>query len=101
MSEYLEKHNVGFPTFEKLFNLKKEKLIEVLKEICVNHKEALDVLNEKPNIYKYIENDDPTKIKICSWSTIEITSIGISYKAEHGQLKGFVFFDKFFTLNLE
>ena len=101
VEEYLEKHKVGFPTFEKLFNLKQERLIEVLKDVCADHKEASEVLNEKPNSYKFIENDEPTKIKLCSWSTIEITPIGIYYKPEHGIGKDVVLFNKYFKLSLE
>ena len=67
VEEYQEKHRIGFPTFKKLFNLKMDKLIEVLKDVCADHKEASEVLNEKPNSYKFIENDEPTKIKLCSF----------------------------------
>jgi len=98
IQEYMEKHRIGFPTFEKLFNLKQERLIEVLKDVCQHHKNASELLNEKPNSYKFIENDEPTKIKLCSWSTLEITPTGIYYKGEHAHSSDVVLFNKFFVL---
>lgn len=98
VKDYLERYNTGFPVFEKLFNLKGEELIETLKDICSHDSLALEVLEEKPNTYKSIENDIPAKIKICSWSTIEITPTGIYYKQEHGQLRDVILFTKFFKL---
>jgi len=101
VEEYLEKYKVGFPTFEKLFNLKKDELLKILRELCSHDKNCEEVLEDNSNVYKSIENDKPTKIKICSWSTIEVTPTGIYYKPEHGTGKDIVLFNKFFTLSLE
>lgn len=99
VQEYLEKHRIGFPTFEKLFNLKKDELLKVLKDICIERKYD-DILEDSSNIYKYIENDLPTKIRVCSWSSIEITPTGIYYKPEHGNGHDIALFNKFFVLNI-
>lgn len=99
VEEYLEKHRIGFPTFEKLFNLKKEELLKVLREICIEKKYE-DILENSSNVYKYIENDLPTKIRVCSWSSVEITPTGIYYKPEHGDGHSITLFHKFFVLNI-
>ena len=102
VQEYLKKYELGFPTFEKFFNLKKEDLIEKLKEVCEHHKQAIELLNEKPNSYKFIEEDKPTKIKLCSWSTLEITPTGIYYKGENSyESSDVVLFNKFFAVSWE
>ena len=100
IKEYLERYDIGFPTFEKLFNLKKDELIEILKDVCIGNSNATELLKEAPNVYKFIENDLPTKIKLCSWSTLEVTPTGIFYKPEHGQGSDVVNFNKFFVLNI-
>ena len=48
VEEYLEKHRICFPTFEKLFNLKMDKLLEVVSEIPMHHEKAKYILNETP-----------------------------------------------------
>lgn len=100
VEEYLEKHRVGFPTFEKLFNLKMDKLLDVVKEISSHHEKAKYILDEKPNVYKNIENDEPKKIIISSWGSLEITPTGIYHKPEHGFGEDVVLFTKFFALSL-
>lgn len=98
VEEYLEKYETGFPVFEKLFNMKSEELSETLKSIVGAHR-AGTVLNEKPNFYKYIENDKPTNIKISAWDKIEITPLCIYYQGEYGkELEPVVLFTKHFTL---
>jgi hypothetical protein len=99
IEQYLEKYRIGFPTFEKLFNLKSDKLSVVLQKIVGQH-ECRVVFNDKPNFYKYIENDIPTKIIISAWSKIEITPTGIYYKSEYGQQSDVVLFNEFFTLDI-
>lgn len=100
VAQYIERYNIGFPTFEKLFNLKKDELLIILREVCHKDNQYKEVLEDNSNVYKSIENDLPTKIKICSWSTIEVTPTGIYYKPEHGQGHDIVLFDKFFVLNI-
>jgi hypothetical protein len=101
VEEYLEKHRIGFPTFEKLFGLKMDKLLEVVYEITSHHEKSKYILNEKPRVYKEIENDEPKKIIIASWGSLEITPTGIYHKPEHGCGDDVVLFNKFFTLSLE
>lgn len=103
VEEYLEKYKVGFPTFEKLFNLKKDELLKILRELCSH-----DVL-KKPmfsfqkitvmfiNLSKTISQQNKNML----WSTIEVTPTGIYYKPEHGTGKDIVLSNKFFTLSLE
>lgn len=97
VKEYLEKYEIGFLVFERLFNMKSEELSNTLDSILGAHRAGI-VLNEKPNFYKYIENDKPTKIKICSWDTIEITPLGIYYKGEYGDMENVTLFTKHFKL---
>jgi hypothetical protein len=101
IDNYLEKYNVGFPTFEKLFNLKSDRLIEVLQDICSDHTKASELLTENPNVTKTIENDMPTKIRLSSWDGLEILPTGINFIPEHGSGYSIVLFNKFFTLNLD
>jgi hypothetical protein len=100
IEEYKEKKKIGFPIFEKFFNLKMEELIEVLKDVCSENDDAMDILNDKPNVYKYIENDVATKISVSSWSSLEITPLGITFLPEFGPHVHIVSFNKFFKIDI-
>ena len=95
----IERMRVGQPTFNKLFEMKKDDLIVKLKDICSNNEKILEVLNEKPNLYREIGDDTPNEMKFCSWNTVIINTLGISYKAEHGNPNLVISFDKYFNLD--
>lgn len=79
-----EKYEIGFPILEKLFNLKKEELIELLKEIFDDNDSVLEILENKPSVIKTIKDDKADNIAIHFYGSIEINFFGIFYKPEHG-----------------
>lgn len=95
----IEKMRVGQPTFNKLFEMKKDDLLVKLKDICTNNEKIMEVLTDKPNLYREIGDDTPNEMKFCSWSTVIINPIGIYYKAEHGNSNLIISFDKYFNLD--
>lgn len=90
----------GFPMFEKLFNLNKPNLLKVLKEIFQDDKSILEILENNPSVIKKIENDEPSEIKVCFYSRIEINPFGIYFQPEHGASKQILKFDKFFNIDV-
>lgn len=97
--KYREMHNVGFPIFEKLFNLKKPELLKVCSEIFYDNEQILEILKKDPLVLKSSRNDEPEEIVISFYSKITIAYYGVSYKPEHGPQKGVLKFDKFFNID--
>lgn len=97
--QYQEMYEIGFPIFNKLFQLKKDDFIKVMKNIFHDNKNVLEILENKPNILKVVRNDEPEEIKIHFYSSIEITYLGIKYKPEHGSSIYILKFDKFFNID--
>lgn len=93
-----EQYERGLLIMKKLETLKKDKLIEVMKEICSGHSGAMEVLNETSKVIKTIENDVIDEICICSWPSLRISPFGITYNPEHGEGQNVVKFGKTFTL---
>jgi len=100
VNDIVENYKIGLPIFEKLFNLKRDKLIEVLKDICSEHKRAMENLENNPSVNKESRNDEPYSLKIYNWSTIEIGAMGIYFKPEHEPGDYIVRFNKFFKLDI-
>lgn len=90
-------YEVGFPIFEKLFEMKKNDLLVVLREIC-NGKFQSDLLDDDSKITKQIEDDIPVKIIVSSYDILIITPLGIEYRAEPGHFQNIAEFNKFFQL---
>jgi hypothetical protein len=97
--EYKEKYEIGFPIFEKFFNLKKDDFVNVMKDIFQDDDSILEILENKPTVTKTIIDDIPQNISICFYSSIEITYNGISYKPEHGNTSLILKFNKFFNID--
>lgn len=93
---YKKKYEVGFATFEKLFNLKSEELIIVLKEIFTEYDYVLEILNNSPKVLKQLENDVPAEIKINFYKGLVINAYGINY----GPQKKLIEFNKFFKIDI-
>lgn len=98
VEEYIEKSRIGQPTFLKLFDLDKEKQIQVIKSILSDHTDSVSLFNDNPRVTKTIVDDMPDTIKIAIYDAIIINSLGISFKPENGNVKRILSFDKFFTL---
>lgn len=97
--EYEEKYKVGFPIFKKLFELKKNDFVKVMKDIFRDNESVIEILENKPTVFKTIRDDEPQDIKVCFYSSIEITYVGVSYKPEHGASHYILKFDRFFNLD--
>ena len=97
--EYKQKYDIGFPIFNKLFNLKKENFVKVMKDICQDNESVLEILENKPTVIKTLKDDEPQDISVCFYSSIEITYSGICYKPEHGCSSYILKFDKFFNVD--
>ena len=100
VEEYKQKYEVGFSIFEKLFNLKKDDFILVMKDIFKDDTKVLEILNNKPNVIKILENDCPEKIELHFYSSLLIDYSGVRYKPEHGCLYSILKFDKFFNVDV-
>ena len=98
--EYKQKYEIGFPIFEKLFHLKKEDFVKVMKDIFQDNNSALEILENNPSVIKTLRNDEPEEIKIYFYDGIEINYLGINYKPEHGPSTRILKFDKFFNVDV-
>ena len=93
----LEQYSIGFPIFQKFFDMPKADLLKILAEICGDNISP-ETLEKSSKVYKESIDDVPNNIKICSWDTLEISPFGINFKSENGQNKKIVEFNKFFKL---
>ena len=98
--KYKEQYEVGFQIFEKLFQLKKNDFIKVMKDVFQDNKDVLEILENNPNVLKKLSDDEPEEISIRFYSTISINYLGISYKPEHGASNMVLKFDKFFNVDV-
>lgn len=98
--KYQQQYEIGFPIFQKLFSLTKDKFVEVMKDIFQDNKSVMEILENNPKIIKTLEDDEPESIKIHFYSSIEVTYFGVKYKPEHGQSEMILKFDKFFNVNV-
>lgn len=94
VEKYWQDHLTGQPVLEKLFELKTDKLLALLRDVLHDDKFALGVLNNKASITKTIVNDKPKNIMIRFYDELLIDSHGIStYR------RVLVKFDKFFNID--
>lgn len=98
--KYEEQYKIGFPIFEKLFQLKKVDLIKVMQDIFQDNETVMEILKNNPKVIKTLDDDEPSDIKIYFYSSIEITYFGVRYKPEHGSSEIILKFDKFFNVNV-
>ncbi len=98
--KYKEQYEIGFPIFEKLFQLKKDDFIKVMKDIFQDNQKVMEILENKPRVIKTLTDDEPEDIKIHFYSSIEVSYFGIRYKPEHGVSDIVLKFDKFFNVDV-
>lgn len=98
--KYREQHEVGFPIFEKLFNLKKDDFIKVMKDIFHDNKNIIQILENNPSAIKTLRDDEPDVINIYFYDSMEITYSGVRYIPEHGSSTMVLKFDKFFNIDV-
>lgn len=94
-----EMFEIGKPIFESLFNLNDNDLKEKIKDICKDHEDVLNILNNKNcKCVRTIINEKPNKIEFYFYDTIEIIYLGIYYKSEYGENISIRRFDEYFKL---
>lgn len=98
--KYKEQYEIGFPIFQKLFQLKKDDFINVMKDIFQDNKSVLEILENKPKVIKTLNDDEPEEIAIHFYSSISINYFGVRYKPEHGASDMILKFDKFFNVDV-
>jgi hypothetical protein len=98
--KYKEQYEIGFPIFQKLFQLKKDDFIKVMKDIFQDDKSVMEILENKPRVIKTLNDDEPEEMQIHFYSSILINYTGVSYKPEHGSLQMILKFDKFFNVDV-
>lgn len=97
--KYQKEYEIGFTIFMKLFQLKKDNLIKVMKYIFKDNKSVLRILDNIPRVIKIIDNDIPNEITINCYDGITINYFGVTYKPEHGAINLILKFDEFFNLD--
>jgi hypothetical protein len=98
--KYKEQYEIGFPIFEKLFQLKKDDFIKVMKDIFHDNKSVMEILENKPRVIKTLTDDEPEEMLIHLYSSILINYTGVRFKPEHGSLEMILKFDKFFNVGV-
>lgn len=97
---YKEQYEIGFPIFEKLFQLKKDDFIKVMKDIFQDNKSIMEILENNPQVIKTLNDDVPEEIQIYYYSGILVNYTGVKFKPEHGTFKMILKFDKFFNIDV-
>jgi len=98
--KYKEQYEIGFPIFQKLFQLKKDDFIKVMKDIFQENKSVMVILENKPRVIKTLNDDEPEEMQIHFYSSILINYTGVRFKPEHGSLEMILKFDKFFNVDV-
>jgi hypothetical protein len=98
--KYQEQYEIGFPIFQKLFHLKKDDFIKVMKDIFQDNQKVMEILENKPKVIKTLNDDKPEDISIYFYSSIIIDYSGVKYKPEHGSMNIILKFDKFFNIDV-
>lgn len=98
--KYKEQYEVGFPIFQKLFQLKKDDFINAMKDIFQDNNSVLEILENKPKVIKTLNDDEPEEIQIHFYSSILINYTGVRFKPENGSLQMILKFDKFFNVDV-
>jgi hypothetical protein len=97
--KFQQQYEIGFPIFEKIFKLKKDDLIALMKDIFQDEPKSMELLENNPIVTKKITNDKPEEVKISFYSSIIVNYFGIYYKPEHGGHNMFLKFDKFLNVD--
>ena len=98
--KYKEQYEIGFPIFQKLFHLKKDDFINVMKDIFQDNKSVMEILENKPRVIKTLNDDEPEEMQIHFYSSILINYTGVGFKPEHGPLEMILKFDKFLNVDV-
>lgn len=98
--KYKEQYEIGFLTFQKLFQLKKDDFIKVMKDVFQDNKSVMKILENRPRVIKTLYDDEPEEMQIHFYSSILINYTGIRFKPEHGSLEMILKFDKFFNVDV-
>ena len=97
MAESLEKTfkakwDIGYPKFEKLFNMSSTDLQEKLSACNFPGGISEELRKKSFTVKKIIQDDVPWKIELWFYDNIKITPFGIQYCPEHGRVTNIVDF---------
>ena len=95
-----EQYEIGFSIFQKLFQLKKDDFIKLMKDIFQDNKFVMEILESKPIVIKTLNDDEPVEMQIHYYNSILINYTGVRFKPEHGSLEMILKFDKFFNMDV-
>jgi hypothetical protein len=98
--KYKDQYEIGFPVFLKLFELKKDQFIKVMKDIFHENNRVMEILENRPKVIKTLTDDEPEGIEIHFYSSVSINYLGVRYKPEHGESDVILKFDKFFNVDV-
>ena len=98
--KYKEQYEAGFPVFDKLFQLKKDDFIKVMKDIFQDNESVMGILENKPRVVKTLNDDEPEEMQIHFYSSISVNYAGVRFKPEHGSSEMILKFDKFFNVDV-
>ena len=99
--KYKEQYEIGFPIFQKLFQLKKDDFIKVMKDIFQDNKSVMEILENNPRVIKTLYDDEPEEMQIHLYGSVLINYTGVRFKPEHGSLEMILKFDKFFNVDVD
>jgi len=97
--KYKAIYDVGFPIFKKLFDLKKDDFITVMKCIFSENEDVLEILNSNPSVNKKLRNDEPQEISVFFYSGIKITYFGVDFQPEHGSASTILRFNNLLNID--
>lgn len=97
--KFMEDYNIGQNIFKKLYDLKKEDFIIIMKDMFQDNKNVMEILEDNPKLNKTLIDDTPQTICIYYYSSLEINWSGVKYKPEHGESKTLIKFDKYFNID--
>jgi hypothetical protein len=98
VEKFQKRYDIGFPIFEKLFQLKKDDFIKVMKNIFQDNKDVMSILENTPVVMKTLRNDEPDTITLHFYGSISLDYHGVKYVPEHGSSTEILKFDKFFNI---
>lgn len=91
VEKIMMKHAIGQPIFCELFKHDARAIKQIVERIIkANGSQYLEqisnLFSDSPGIYVYkiMRNDEPEEIRIASWSSIEISWLGVQIKPERG-----------------
>lgn len=83
IGEIEKEYNRSRPIFKKLFNMKCDKIKEIVKNILKQYDIEFCNFIDEADVVKELTNDEPWSIKINYYDQVSISFMGIYYNKEH------------------